>query len=184
MAMDDEGEASPAQDARRLGFGLHVGYGLGVAPRDRQRGRDVEDVRFVAINPQLRWLLARPGEGGRWYHGDLDGIVEASFLIETQPTSGWAGGVNFDLRYRFLRDASVQPYIEAGVGVGSLDFGLTSQADGLSFVLQAGAGARVRLDERFSLIGGIRWHHISNAQLRQPNNGIDDILFLVGVELW
>jgi hypothetical protein len=190
VAMADAASASatarstPAQHPHRFGFGLHLGYGLGIAPRDRQRGRDVADVRFVAVSPHVRVLLAQPGADERWYHGDLDGIVEATFLIETEPASGWAGGVNFNLRYRFLRHHRLQPYVEGGVGVGSLSFGLADQDDGVSFFLQGGAGARWRIDDRFSLIGSVRWHHISNAQLRQPNNGIDSVLFVVGLELW
>lgn len=173
-----------AQAPHPVGFGLHLGYGHAFAARSRQQGRDVADVRFVAINPHVRTVLWSPGDGRRWFHGDLDGILEGTFLVEAAPTSGFAAGANVLLRYRMLPGHRVRPYAEAGVGIGGLNFGLRSQDDGFSFFLQAGAGARWQIDDRWSLIGSVRWHHISNAQTHLPNNSIDDVLFLIGVELW
>jgi opacity protein-like surface antigen len=183
-----EGQPADADEepdaGHRVGFGLQVGYGYGVASRSRQRDRDVADVRFVAINPHVRTVLWSPGDGQRWFHGDLDGILEGTFLVEVEPRSGFAGGANVLLRYRLLKDHRIRPYAEAGLGIGGLDFGLLSQDDGFSFFLQAGAGARWQINETWSLIGSVRWHHISNAQTHLPNNSIDDVLFMIGVELW
>ena len=73
---------------------------------------------------------------------------------------------------------------EGGIGVGNLDFNLNSQSDGFSFYLQGGLGLKWQLRPRYALTASVLWHHISNAQLRAPNNGIDDILFQVGVLSW
>jgi len=177
-------ETDEGDEAHRFGFGLAVGYGHGVAPRSRQKGRDVGDVQLLAIDPHLRMVLARPGSGERWFHGTLDGLIEGSLLINFEPHTGYAGAVLAALRYRILPGRRLRPYAEAGIGIGSLAFDLQSQDDGFSFFLQAGAGVRWKLNDTLSLTGSVRWHHISNAQLRQPNNGIDDVLFLIGLEIW
>jgi opacity protein-like surface antigen len=179
---DTEDRENDAQ--HRVGLGLAVGYGHGLASRERQRGRDVADVRFLAINSHVRMVLGRPGNGDKWYHGSLDGILEGSVLVNFEPHTGHAGGVLAALRYRMLPGRRIRPYIEGGIGLGRLAFGLASQDDGFSFFLNAGAGARWQLNEALSLTGSVRWHHISNAQTHLPNNSIDDVLFLIGVELW
>jgi opacity protein-like surface antigen len=183
-AQDIESRSAHPGDEHRVGFGLAVGYGHGVSSRSRQRGRDVADVQLIAINPHVRMLLGQPGSGERWYHGSLDGMLEGSVLINFEPHTGYAGGVLAALRYRILPGRRLRPYVEAGIGLGRLAFDLQSQDDGFSFFLNAGAGLRWRLNDTLALTGSVRWHHISNAQTHLPNNGIDDVLFLVGLEIW
>jgi len=77
---------------RRLGYGLALGYGYGVAPREKQRGRDVQDVQTLAIEPYLRLPLHSFGDGQWWYHGQLEGLLQATVLVELEPKSGTAAG--------------------------------------------------------------------------------------------
>jgi hypothetical protein len=163
-------------------FGFAIGYGHGIESRERQEGRDVRDVRMLALAPHLRWLLGQPGSGERWFHGDVHGIVEGQLLINFAPQTGAGGGVVGVIRYSMLRERRWRPYGEIGVGVGGLGFGLESQDDGFTFLLHGGLGLRWQPNRGPAWTASVRWHHISNAQTHLPNNGIDDIMFLVGVE--
>jgi opacity protein-like surface antigen len=168
----------------RFGVGLEIGYGYAVAPRGRQQGADVEDVRFIAINPHVRFRLWEKTLPSAWYHGRLDALLIGSILAQLEPGSGYAGAAIADLRYTILPGKKIQPYLEGGVGIGDLQFGLASQRDGFSFFLQGGAGVRWQVSRRVAVTASILWHHVSNAQIRLPNVGIDDVLFQVGMLSW
>lgn len=176
-------ESPPADgDALEIGYGFAIGYGHGIVLRSRQRGRDVADVQVLTFEPQVRLLVARLGDGRSWYHGDLDGTLEGLLMFNFSPHGGHAGGVNAGLRYRMRRERRVQPFVEGALGIGGVGFDLASQDDGFTFFIQAGAGARYRLGERFAVSGSLRWNHVSNAQTHLPNTGIDTIGFRIGIE--
>ena len=174
-------EKTPRQG---IGYGLALGYGYGVAPREKQRGRDVQDVQTLAIEPYLRLPLHSFGEGQRWYHGQLDGLLQATILVELEPSSGTAAGGVVGLRYLLRPGARLRPYVEGGLGVGDLDFNLSGQDDGVSFFIHTALGVRYSLDERFALIASFLWQHVSNANSHPPNLGIDTVGFRIGLELW
>jgi hypothetical protein len=171
---------SPSRD---IGYGLALGYGYGVAPRDNQRGRDVEDVRTLAIEPYLHMPLRTFGDRTSWYHGQLEGLLQASILVELEPKSGAAGGGGVGLRYLIGEEARLRAYVEGGFGVGDLGFDLDSQDNGVSFFIHTALGVRYAISPDFSLIGSVLWQHISNANSHPPNLGIDTVGFRLGVEI-
>jgi hypothetical protein len=177
-----------AEDAKAPGaalpfeFGMAIGYGHGLEVRERQQDRDVADVRMLVLAPHIRWQLGQPGSGDRWYHGDVLGLIEGQLLVNFAPQTGVGGGVVGILRYQALRGRRLRPYGEIGLGLGGLGFGLESQDDGFTFLLHGGVGLRYALSNGRALTCALRWHHISNAQTHLPNNGIDDIMILLGVE--
>jgi hypothetical protein len=166
----------------RIGYGLVAGYGYGVAPRSKQRGRDVQDVRTVAIEPYLHMPLRVFGDGHRWYHGRLDGLLQASILVELEPRSGTAAGGVLGLRYLLGKEGHLRPYVEGGLGLGNLAFDLQSQDNGFSFFIHTAVGIRQPLNERVGLIASVLWQHISNANIHPPNLGIDTVGFRLGLE--
>lgn len=92
--------------------------------------------------------------------------------IELQATSYWVGigtGVRWDVGDRWM--------VYAGTGAGDLHADIEWQADGLvSFLLQAGIGRRI--GERWR--ADVRWHHVSNGGIREPNPGLNGIMVLFG----
>ena len=174
----------PAEPSDRpgIGYGLAMGYGYGVAPRENQRGEDVQDVRTLAIEPYLHLPLRTFGDGSRWYHGRLDGLLPASILVELEPRSGTAAGGVVGLRYLMGEAGHLRPYVEGGLGAGDLDFDLEGQDNGFSFFIHTALGVRYPLGERFGLTGSVLWQHVSNANSHLPNLGIDTVGFRVGLE--
>jgi len=170
---------SPFQ-AGRQSIAIAGGYALGL-PIGVAKGTDLEDVRMGAFLPSWSIGLTNPLVPDSWLHGNLEFMVEGTFLFNTEPTNGFAGGATANLRYNFLRWRRVVPYFEIGAGFGGVGFDLDGQSNGFNFFLQAGLGARWFVKERVALGAGWRFHHISNANSNLPNLGLDSSLFLAGV---
>ena len=164
----------------RQTLSLAAGFGVGL-PIGPARGSDLEDVRFGALLP--RWSIGVSDCVGRgsWYRGAVSLAIEGIVMYDFEPHSGVAGGLTPLLHYEFFRKGRLIPYVEAGVGVIFTDLDLDQQDDGLNFTPQAGLGIRYELSERTEFIVGWRFHHISNAGLRDPNTGLDSSLFLLGM---
>jgi hypothetical protein len=176
--------AAQASEGERLGRGTQEwalvaghGYGLDIAGAE---GEDAGDVEFGALVPRWGLVLTPRLYEASWLSGNLEALVEGALLVAWEPSGGVAGGVSFGFRYNFLSFERMVPFVEIGVGLLGLDFDLESQADGLAFTPQAGAGLHLWLSSRAALTAQWRFHHISNADLYDDNVGINDSLFLVG----
>ncbi len=159
--------------------GLQGGWGkafsLGIAGNGD--GRNVE---YAAILPQLGVGLSDVVGEDTWYRGNLDAVFQGEFLVGYEPNSGYSAGLSLLFRYNFLSSKVWVPYVEIGGGIGTLDFDLKDQADGLVFYPQAGLGLHYFAAENLSLDLGWRFHHMSNANNEHPNNSINASLVLVG----
>jgi len=167
----------------RFGYGLTLGYGDGITVRNVQKGTDVGDVQWLSIEPSVRLRLAEFGDRQHWYDGALDGLIQARVVLNFDPRNGYAGGGVAALRYTLLPGRRVRPYFEGGLGVGGLDFKLQDQADGITFFIHTTLGLRWKLNDRFSVLAGASWQHISNAKINLPNPGIDTLGFQLGFEV-
>ena len=161
---------------------LAVGYAIPLAGGGTP---EIEDTQYVFLAPRWGIGITDPlGEEGAWYRGNLELLGEGQFFFETEPKGGFAGGFAILFRYNFLPDGKFIPFVEAGAGILGLDFDVDGQRDGFNFSPQAGLGFHYFVSERTALTGEWRWFHISNADTREPNNGIDSSLFLIGVSFF
>ena len=174
---------SPAQEEKgRLGFGLSLSFGEGITARSVQEGTAVGDIRWLSIQPNIHLELTQWGDGTHWYDGTLDGLIWGTILVNLEPQTGHAGGALAGLRYTLRPGQRLQPYFEGGLGVGSLDFGLRDQADGICFFIQTSLGLRWALSSRFALLAAATWQHSSNAKINPPNPGLDTLGVQLGIE--
>jgi hypothetical protein len=144
-------------------------------------GSDLEDVEYAALVP--RWgmgLSDRLGDGA-WYRGNLELLAEGAFLYAYEPTGGFAWGGTLALRWNFLASERIVPFVTLGAGLVDLEFDLAHQADGINFTPQGGVGIHYRASRRTAFTAEWRLHHISNADLREDNDGINGGLLLIGV---
>ncbi|MEO0377852.1 MAG: acyloxyacyl hydrolase, partial [Cyanobacteria bacterium P01_A01_bin.17] len=95
-------------------------------------------------------------------------------------------GINIDgiARWHFLRKKTWSLFVDGGVGI----LNTTSRVpliggSRFNFTPQVGGGASLRIAEKTRLLMGIRWHHISNANLFEPNDGQDAVFGWVGLDL-
>jgi len=161
----------------RLNVGVSVGWGHGF-----ERAEDPQDdVRMLAFMARTAVGLTDPVGGDAWYRGNVDLAIEPQFLANLDPEGGFAGGLSLLLRYHFLAGERLVPFVSGGGGAIGLDFDGQRQDDGFNFILQGGIGAHWMLSEQLAITVDGRWHHISNAGLRSPNEGIDSALGMVGL---
>ncbi len=184
------GQASHAENAneRHFGFGkqriaLGVGYGFGFEFL-RSQDNENSEVEHSFVLPSWSIGITDPLATERWYRGNVDLVGEGQFLINREPRSGFFGAGTLSLRYNFLGLERIVPFISAGAGVGYLAYDLDDQRDGLNFALQTGAGFHLPLADKVGMTAEYRYHHISNANTRDPNAGINSHLFLVGTTIY
>ncbi len=167
-----EEEVGPRFGRGRQHVGLQLGYGEGFSLGFTGEG-DTQDVQYLGVFPRWGIGITDPFAEDSWARGNLDLLVEGSFLANFDPSGGHFAGGQLLLRYNWLRWERIVPYIEVGAGMGHLDFDLRDQDDGFNFVLAGGLGLQYFVSERVSLDAAWRYHHISNAGSRSPNDGIN-----------
>jgi hypothetical protein len=115
----------------------------------------------------------------------VDGVLSG---IDAAPHAGVGGGralgigVDTVLRWR-LFDAR-RWFVEAGGGV-QYAIGSSFPADGthFQFTVIGGVGRSIELGAQRSLQVGVRWFHISNANVLPSNSGYDALQLVVGYSL-
>lgn len=181
----EESRAAPARlfESGKQEIALAVGYAISLPLGGRTS--EIEDTQYVFLAPRWGIGITDPlGEEGAFYRGNFELLGEGQFLFETEPRSGFAGGFAILFRYNFLPHGRFIPFVEAGAGVLGLDFDVDGQRDGFNFSPQAGLGFHYFVSERTALTGEWRWFHISNADTRDPNFGIDSSLFIIGASFF
>ena len=179
------GAQSPAR-LFRLGaqeIGIAAGYGFAIPIADTSDD-ELRDVQYIYFAPRWGIGISDPMGEDAWYRGNIELVAEGAFLLNVEPKDGFAGGITALLRYNFLPEGVFIPFVEAGVGILSLDFDLKNRSDGLNFTVQAGFGFHYFVSDRTAFTGEWRYHHISNADIEQPNFGINSSLFLIGVTIF
>lgn len=67
-----------------------------------------------------------------------------------------------------------QPFFESNGGFLYFERRiLSSEASRFNFTIALGGGAKFYLNERFALLAGYRYHHLSNANITNRNPGVD-----------
>ncbi len=87
------------------------------------------------------------------------------------------------LRWHFYRRENWSVFVDGGAGVLGTTNNVPTRGSSFNFTPQLGGGTTIRLADDKRLILGIRWHHISNADLYQPNPGRDSVMGYVGLNL-
>ena len=110
--------------------------------------------------------------------------LELNTIYFDQPGDD-ALGLNLALlmRWHFVRKSNWSLYIDGGAGVMGTTSDVPEAGASFNFTPQAGAGATIKLDDRQRLMLGLRWHHISHADLFGANPGRDSIMGYVGLKL-
>ncbi len=136
-------------------------------------------IDFAIDTIRLGIMLTDPkGPGILAGNFELLGEVFAGPVVEG-PGNVLAGGT-LVFRYNFVQPrARIVPYLQIGAGGIYTDIpedesrGLISLP--VEFNLQAGAGTRIMLNDRWSIVLEGAYRHISNAEIKKPNFGIDSI---------
>ncbi len=124
-----------------------------------------------------------------FFRDDLNISIEAGGLFFNQPSnSSDTGGFNFNLlmRWHFIRHDNWTMYGDAGAGFLIAGDEIPERGTSYDFTPQAGVGISYRINEHKDiwLLTGVRWHHISNANINgaDQNPGRDSIMAYVGID--
>lgn len=95
-------------------------------------------------------------------------------------------GLNFGLKYLYPFTQKLKVFVYIGTGPHAFSATTERQAPGYLFSDNMGMGLYYFLSPKWSVTTTFRIRHLSNADTRQPNHGIntDNFLFGVGYHLW
>ncbi len=135
----------------------------------------------VYILPQLGLVLTDE-LGSGWAAGNIELLVEPLVAHYYQPFSASAFGGSLVVKYNFVSFGRWMPFWDAGAGMLWTDLAprIPEQSTQFNFVLQTGPGVSYFVDENWAVTAGIRFHHISNANIGDRNTGLNATLFNLG----
>ena len=112
-----------------------------------------------------------------------------SFFLEPQfnpvlTTSESEFGLGVGLQYAYPLTEWISPYFLLVTGPHYISADTTTQAEGYNFSSAAGVGLYISLTKNIAINCGYRYRHISNADLKLPNGGINSHIGLLGVSFF
>ncbi|MGF1602910.1 MAG: acyloxyacyl hydrolase [Thermosynechococcaceae cyanobacterium] len=125
------------------------------------------------------------GAGGTYFFADGHSVNLVLNGLYFNQVGSDAVGLNLDLigRWHILREKNWSFFVDGGAGI----IGTTSRVplvggSRFNFTPQVGGGLSFKLPKQRRLLVGVRWLHISNADLYEPNTGLDSVYGWVGVD--
>ncbi len=115
----------------------------------------------------------------------LKGFTE--FLLEpylnavVSPDSNIEAGAAVLIKYSYPLTEKIYPYALSGGGVGYLSQHTREQSTQWGFTPQIGAGLAYFFRRDAAVSFEYRYRHFSNADLKEPNEGINADMFLAGI---
>ncbi len=117
----------------------------------------------------------------RWYQGNWEVTQEVFGGEQYYPSSEYVLGETTALRYNFATGTRWIPYLDAGAGILGTDIGAPDLGTTFEFNEQFGTGVRFFWRRNLALNFQYRYIHISNAGIKEPNQGVNEHVFYAGV---
>ena len=134
-------------------------------------------------NVGLRYgLILTAPHGPGFLRGRLEYAIEAVpvFLVSQKTNTSFGAGVNpFAFKWAFDTHSSVVPYLELGGGTLFTNTNVPEGTSRINFTSSGAVGLHF-LRSRNNISTEIRFMHISNAGLSNPNPGINTVQFRIG----
>ena len=122
----------------------------------------------------------------RWFPSlqDHRGVLTVFLEPQVNPVFGYdssvEAGASVGLKYRYPLTEILSVYGLYSAGFLFITADTVDQANGLNFANSVGAGIHVKIMPGAALDLGFRFRHVSNADLREPNCGIDSYFGTIG----
>ncbi len=143
-------------------------------------GQTTERVETVDIVPRYNHLVF-DNIGSGWYQGFHSLLLELPVSLVVTPDVSAMVGINFLAAYTFTAGQKWQPYLFGGGGPVYSFADIDGMGADLNGNYQFGTGIKYDLKNSHKLLVEVRYHHISNAGTREPNDPLNSIKFLVGL---
>ncbi len=109
--------------------------------------------------------------------------LELNSIYFSQPDDDALGlNLNLLMRWHFIRQSNWSLFVDGGAGILGTTNDVPSTGASFNFTPQVGGGTTIKLSEQRRLMLGLRWHHISHADLLGANPGRDSLLGYVGIK--
>lgn len=118
------------------------------------------------------------------HRGTLSVICEPQVNPVFDPRTDVEFGVGLGLKYMYPVTDRISPYIMGSVGPHYISVQTEKQASGFIFADTIGAGIYYFLDKKSAVNIGYRFRHVSNADLKSPNGGIDTQIGTIGYSVF
>jgi lipid A 3-O-deacylase len=156
--------------------GASAAYGLGLHAFGSNEAHDLA-LGAIHAGRMLSDVVAKDS----WFRGNWEVLGEGVGGIQTHPNSASLGAVDGFLRYNFITGTPWVPFIEGGGGVIYTDIGKPDLGTPFEFNEKVGVGLHYFFTRHLAATLEVRFMHISNAGIKQPNDGVDDMLTAVGL---
>jgi lipid A 3-O-deacylase len=154
--------------------GFFSGYGKG----DLESQKTLE---FMPAGVRFGFNLRPLGKKLGWEpKGLLELVCEPYFGYNFQPKDTLEFGLAFFLKYGFPFTEKLYTFIELGTGPYYMTWSTDNQSTQFNFNSQGGLGLLYFLDSHWGVNTAFRYRHVSNADIKKPNGGIQSLVYLIG----
>ena len=156
-------------------WSFSVGYGQNWNT-DSISGNVSEDIEFYPL------LIAWNRSFYLFNGGSSLAYAFEAFLsyVRQEGEGRYLAGITPFLVYNFNAYKKLIPYVELGLGIAVTNLDPEGFGGDFGFTPQAGIGVRYAISNRQFLRLSYRFHHISNAGLKDRNKSIDTNFLLIG----
>ena len=94
-------------------------------------------------------------------------------------------GANFALlfRWHFISNGHWSMYLDGGAGLMGSSSDVPENGSSFNFTPQAGLGMTYEIGGGNRIMGGVRWHHVSNGHTYEHNPGRDSVMVYLGLSM-
>jgi hypothetical protein len=157
-------------------FSSEAGIALGMAAFG---GRQAHDLALASLS--YGHMLGSVVGKGHWCRGNFEFRVELFGGGQYEPSAEWLIGLTPHLRYDFATGTRWVPFLDLGAGVTATGIGPPDLSGTFEFNLQPAVGLHWFMRDNLSLTCEARYLHLSCARLHEPNLGMNNVAFMIGL---
>ena len=128
--------------------------------------------------------LKRYFSGLKNHSGTLSVFLEPQINPVVNPQTDFEFGIGIGLQYMHPIIGNLSAYVLGSIGPHYISVVTTKQASGFIFADTIGAGFYYYLTKDSAINVGYRFRHMSNANLADPNGGIDTSSGVIGYSVF
>ena len=182
LAWGEDFDARTRVTKGTLEYGLLGGFWKG---NDLFQNAPSKNRKAIYVLPQLG-LVVTDELGSGALAGNVEVLIEPMAAHYYEPFSASAFGGSLMVKYNFLSFGRWMPFWDGGAGMLWTDLAprIPEQSTQFNFILQTGPGVSYFVSENLAITAGLRFHHISNANIGDRNTGLNAWLFTLGMSFF
>ncbi len=127
------------------------------------------------------WMLGDVAGRDHWFRGNWEIVQELFGGAQFYRATRYAVGETTILRYNFATGTRWIPFFDVGAGILGTDIGRPDLGSTFEFNEQFGPGVNFFWRKNRALTFQYRYTHISNAGIREPNQGVNEQMIYAGL---